>query len=828
MNKINDLITVLVIDDEKIIRQSFCDQLEDLGYRVMTAENGRAGIELLHSAHLDLILTDLRMPEIDGLEFIRHCKESDPDIPIIVISGVGRISDAVEALRRGADDYLIKPVNDLAMLEHRVDKALEKASLLRENRAYQAHLEELVDERTRELEQANLQMSQFNRRLRKIVESGSDLLCCFDEQTFGSRLLEQFANNMAVTGGSLYLVEGEGLRLVHSLDPGHCAAFLSFPLAPSSVFKQVLTSSKSLLIRNIKEADSIKSSGWRGYSDVSLLAFPIPDILGNAIGIVALHSKDPPPFVEQDQEIGSLLAAYGSETLRAVKAFESLRDSDTRYRTLFDKTNDAIFLVNRLSGRFEDANEAASRLTGRPVNELKTLTIGDVTLTEPDNLLEAADESNLTRDLGIVTYARPDESRRIARLNSVLLDREAVVVIARDITEEQGMEEQMRRVHKMDAVGQLTGGIAHDFNNILAIVLGNLNLLERQISNDDAMLKRVLTIKKSAERAVALTKRLLSFSRKQTAQVAVTNVNNIIDAMKNLIARSLTPEIEIAYSLAGELWVTAIDSGDLEDALLNLVINARDAMSGGGKVVLATCNKTFDRRSAADKPGIEPGDYVQLTVSDTGEGMTAKIQQHIFEPFFTTKEPGKGTGLGLSMVFGFVKRSGGHIKVYSQPGDGATFRLYFPRVKGEQPLHVQPISVLEQLPGGTATILVVDDEAGLLDIAKESLQTLGYRVVTAGNGPQALELLAKEPQIKLLFSDVVMPGGINGYELAALATKGWPGIKVLLTSGFTGRAAVDDRLDPLRINLLRKPYSLSTLAQRIHLLLCQSDIDKPE
>ena len=816
---------ILVIDDEEVIRRSFCFQLEDLGYQVLSAVNGRSGVELIEREQPDLVLTDLRMPEMDGLEVIRFVQEHSPDTPIIVISGAGRISDAVEALRLGADDYLLKPVNDLAMLHHAVEKSLEKARLVRENHAYQNRLEDLVRERTEALEQANLRMLNINERLRKVVETSSGMSGCFDVQEFCVRALHEFARNLDATKGSLYQIDDQGLRLCHELDTGASVPFLPFPLVEGSTLQQVIDSGQPLLVANPDKMEYLKPDRRDTGQKSTILIFLISGAESKPAGLLTLHGKNHGVFDQQDKEIGALLALYCSETLRAVRAFESLRVSDQRYRMLFDKTSDGIFLVDRLSGLFVDANDAALRLTERSLEDLEALITPDIIQENISEPLRALDESNPVLDLGVVTFNRPDESTRIARLNVLLLDTETVVGIARDITEEQLMEKQIRRIQKLDAVGQLTGGIAHDFNNILGIILGNITLLEQQLKGEEPALKRIQTIKKSSERAATLTKQLLGFSRKQAAQTSVININRVIDNMENLISRSVTPAVEIEHKFSAELWLTDIDPGDFEDALLNLVINARDAMPGGGSLLLETANCTLDAAYCTQHPDIAPGNYVELAVSDTGEGMSPEVQEGIFEPFFTTKAQGKGTGLGLAMVFGFAKRSNGHIKVYSELGYGTTFRLYLPRATGQDRLVSTADKKVDVLPKGAEIILAVDDEPDLLDIVKQSLQSLGYRVLTAEDGVQALRLLEKEADIKLLFSDVVMPGGMNGYELAVRAGRSRPDLKVLLTSGYTGKIAVDEHLVQFRENLLSKPYDLSTLAQKVRDLLGESTGD---
>ena len=326
-------------------------------------------------------------------------------------------------------------------------------------------------------------------------------------------------------------------------------------------------------------------------------------------------------------------------------------------------------------------------------------------------------------------------------------------------------------------------------------------------------------MRKAGQRATDLTKQLLSFSRGQAAESSITDINQVIKEMESLISRSVTPEVEVANQFAGDLWHTEIDPGDFEDSLLNLIINARDAMAGHGHLTIETRNATLDAAYCDQNPGISPGEYVELAVSDNGEGISHEQQERIFEPFYTTKDKGKGTGLGLAMVFGFVKRSGGQIKCYSEVGIGTTFHIYLPRAEGEVQQNAQNGEQAETLPRGTETILVVDDEPALVELARESLEALGYRVLTASDGRQALERLAEEPTIDLLFSDVVMPGGINGYELAKQATAIQPDLKVQLTSGYTSKATARNASTHFNAKLLSKPYTQTELAKRVRAIL---------
>ncbi len=488
----------------------------------------------------------------------------------------------------------------------------------------------------------------------------------------------------------------------------------------------------------------------------------------------------------------------------------------------------AIVAITDVEGTITYANDRFCKLSGYSEDELigqnhRLLNSGDKDQAEWQEMYRVLNSGQVWHDIvrnmakdghfywvdtTIVPFMGKDNKPR------------SYIAIRTDITESKKSEQALRRSQKMDALGQLTGGIAHDFNNILNIILGNLELLNKQIPDDEKTRQRVQNIHKSTMRAAELTRQLLSFSRHQAENVTTTNINQLIKEMGNLIAHSVTPQVEIEWHLANDLWSTEIAPGDFEDSLLNLVINARDALSGSGWLSIETVNTTLDDNYCENNPDIEPGDYVQLKISDCGEGMAVEQLEHIFEPFYTTKEQGKGTGLGLAMVFGFIQRSKGHINVESEQGLGTTFRLYLPRSnEAIRTVAVSTEVAKEVLAEGNETILVVDDEEALLELAEESLLDLGYRVLTAGNGQQALDVLTRESSIDLMISDVIMPGGINGYELAERVTADYPELKVLLASGYTEKITTSENHKRFSLNLLAKPYSQVELAQKVRLTL---------
>ncbi|MEX2334292.1 MAG: ATP-binding protein [Pseudohongiella sp.] len=389
--------------------------------------------------------------------------------------------------------------------------------------------------------------------------------------------------------------------------------------------------------------------------------------------------------------------------------------------------------------------------------------------------------------------------------------------LARMLQDRQ-VRENLARNQRLQAVGELTGGIAHDFNNLLTVIQGNAELLEEQYRERDTDTAELAgMINTAAHRAAELTRRLLAFSRRQALEPRSTDVNQLIREMRQLLERTLREHMELKFTFSSELWPALIDPAQLETALLNLIVNARDAMPDGGQLTIETGNVQLDADYAMSRSEVTPGDYVMVAVSDTGAGMASTVLEHIFEPFFTTKDKERGTGLGLSMVYGFVKQSEGHVTVYSEPGEGTTVRLYLPRAAGVAEPREKPGS--EQVPGGDAHVLLVEDDALVRSYTRDQLTALGYQVRTAHNGIEAKATLEGDLPIDLLLTDVIMPGGISGHELAKIAVVLRPGLKVLYMSGYTENAIVHHgRLDP-GVSLLSKPFRRADLAKKVREVL---------
>jgi len=436
-----------------------------------------------------------------------------------------------------------------------------------------------------------------------------------------------------------------------------------------------------------------------------------------------------------------------------------------------------------------------------------------------------AAEAAVAIDNARLTLAAQREIEERKRAEAALRDLNATLerqVVER--TEELRLkDEALRQAQKMEAVGQLTGGVAHDFNNLLQIIIGNLETLERNLPETSGRLHRaVQSAMNGARRAASLTRRLLAFSRRQPLDPKPIDVNVLVTGMSELLHRSLGETIETETVRAAGLWRVEVDANELEATILNLAVNARDAMKSGGRLTIETANAYIDEAYAAGQAEVTPGQYVSISISDTGEGMNADTMARAFEPFFTTKPVGRGTGLGLSQVYGFVKQSGGHVKLYSEPGQGTTVRIYLPRWEGD----VEPVEQQQDTPVPEGereeTILVVEDDDDVRAFSVESLRELGYRVIEAHDGAAALRLLERQPRIDLLFTDVVLPGGLTGAQVAAQARAMRSDLKVLFTTGYARNAIVHHgRLDK-GVQLLTKPFSFKDLAAKVRDILDNS------
>ncbi len=411
---------------------------------------------------------------------------------------------------------------------------------------------------------------------------------------------------------------------------------------------------------------------------------------------------------------------------------------------------------------------------------------------------------------------RKEDGKSIEIFHSPTEDGGSVTTLL-DRTEQRQAEDALRQAQKLEALGQMTGGIAHDFNNLLTVIIGGTRLLQRSVGQDAQALQRIDMVTMAAERGARLIQQLLAFARRQPLEPQIANLGALMTEALPMVRRAVSDKITVEYVTSGGLWNTSIDPTQFQTAVLNLAINGRDAMPEGGKLTIEVANATLDEDYAAGHPEVVPGQYVMFAITDTGKGMDAATAMRALDPFFTTKAVGEGTGLGLPQVYGFVKQSGGHLKIYSEIGEGTTVKLYLPREFEEvfsQPRQTAALSLT-----GTETILLVDDDEIVRTTVASMLESLGYEVIEAASGIEAISVLEQNAAISLLFTDIVMPGQINGRKLAERAADINPAIKVLFTSGYTENAIVhNSRLDP-GVEFLSKPYDRERLARKVRRVL---------
>ncbi len=428
---------------------------------------------------------------------------------------------------------------------------------------------------------------------------------------------------------------------------------------------------------------------------------------------------------------------------------------------------------------------------------------GEIEVPANLSLSPLPDASDARIVCGVVTDLRPlqQSTRQLAEAGARLADQ---------VAERERTEALLHQAQKMEVVGQLTGGLAHDFNNLLMIISGNLDLIRRRVT-DEQMVTRLDQVLLAVRRGAKLTQQLLAFSRIQSLSPEAICINDLLPEIEMLVRRAVGSEIEVHFDLIEGLWSCRVDPNQLESAILNLAINARDAMRNGGSVKITTANLTLDHAAAAELGDITPGKYVAITLSDSGSGMPQAVLSRVFEPFFTTKEVGKGSGLGLSQVYGFARQSGGHITIESKVDSGTSVCLYLPWTEPGR-AETKAAEPVEPLPSGDAKVLIVEDDSELRELHSQLIEELGYAVYSAATGAAAITALEHHPEITVLFTDILMPGGMNGYELATEVRRRRPDVAILTTSGFPGHFLPDSVARREDFHIIRKPFTQIELA----------------
>ncbi|PYS81631.1 MAG: hybrid sensor histidine kinase/response regulator, partial [Acidobacteria bacterium] len=525
-----------------------------------------------------------------------------------------------------------------------------------------------------------------------------------------------------------------------------------------------------------------------------------------------------------ESENSAMFSGYIRNITERKRAEHELKESEERYRDLVENAHDIIFTYD-LDGNYTSVNRAGELITGYSHDECLALNIAKT--IAPEHVSKAremlakklAGEKVTAYEVDILAK---DGKRVAVEVNTKLILQDGVPVgvqgIARDVTERRQLEEQLRQSQKLEAIGQLAGGIAHDFNNLLTAINGYSSLALQRIEGNPTVKTYLEEIKKAGDRAANLTRQLLAFGRKQILQPVPLSLNDVITDMSKMLRRLIGEDIQFGARLTPDLKRVKADPGQIEQVLVNLVVNARDAMPQGGNLTIETANAELDREYASTHVGVRAGAYIVLAVSDTGTGMDEQVRKQIFEPFFTTKEKGKGTGLGLSTVYGIVKQSGGNIWVYSERNHGTTFKVYLPAFESV-PRSSEGVAAESVIPKGSETVLLVEDEEVVRGLACQILEEAGYQVLVAPQGEEAIRLCIEHAtEIHLLLTDVVMPGA-GGKEVADRLNSLRPGIKVLFMSGYTDEAIVHHGVLDSNVKFIQKPFSPAALAKKVREVL---------
>ncbi len=792
---------LLIVDDETEQMKALCNTLEQEGYAPTGFTSANRALAALRDQEFDLVLTDLMMPEMDGIAFLRTALVTDPNLVGVVMTGHGTIDTAVQAMKAGALDYILKPFKLSAILP-----VLGRALAVRQLRLENIQLREAVG--IYEVSMAIAFALDFNTVLQKVADAA------FQQSQAGDV--------------SILLPTRDGKELRVAAARGQDADRLQGKRVPISDTLSGWVAHSRELLSKPDEIIDVQPAFAPPLREITS-GISIPMLTGGRlVGILNFSSARPQRPIGLGQvKALNILASAAASALEAVSLLEQVRAAEQRYRRLAENAADIVFRYELHPQQcFAYVNPVVTAITGYSPEEhyadpdlaFKIVHPEDRPLLETMRRGEFPSGSTATlrwvHKKGTVIWIE----QRIVLVHDQTGRLVAIEGIARDITERKHLEEQLRQSQKMEAIGQLAGGVAHDFNNLLTAILGYSDLLLSQLNPSDSLCTDVEEIKKAGERASSLTKQLLAFSRKQILQPRVLELNETVTDTDKMLQRLIGEDIELIISLDPALGRVKADPGQIEQILLNLVVNARDAMPEGGKLTIETANVDLDQAYARDHVAVQAGPYVMLAVSDTGCGMSPEVQAQIFEPFFTTKELGKGTGLGLSTVYGIVKQSGGNIWVYSELGRGTSFKIYLPRVDEE-------VTTIERaLPGskktqGSETIILVEDETTIRSLMRTILQGRGYTVLEACHGPEALQISqSHRGPIDLMVADVVMPQ-MSVREFTQRMAELRPETKVLFASGYSDDAIVRHGVLEEGVNFIQKPFSVAGLTKKVREVL---------
>ncbi len=825
--------SILVLEDSRfdveLLTEALAQTLPLATIRAVRDERGF--VEALNEGGFSLILSDYELPGFSGAHALELARRLAPETPFIFVSGVIGEDNAVELLKRGATDYVSK--GRLARLPVVMERALKEAAEREAKQAAEAKLR-VAHEIFGAAESRRLALIELSDRIRDM--DGICEIAYTASQMLGTRLqVDRAGYGLVNTAAETIEIERDWTA------PGVKSLAGTLHFRDYGSYIDDLRQGRTVAFADAHEDPRTRANAAAldGIGARAVVNMPLTE-RGGLVGLLYLNHRHargwPRDELDFIAEVGERVrsAIARREAQLELQAFaESLaREVEVRTRER-DRTwelSQDLLAVSNDEGNFESVNPAWESVLGWSRQELMAMPFRE--LVHPDDL--AATEAELAR-LAKGERTRGFENRYRTRDGSyrwlswtAVPDGGLNYSAARDITEQkeraaelEAAREQLRQSQKLEAVGQLTGGLAHDFNNLLAAIGGSLELMRRRgLEGRQVDLERYIGVAHGAvKRAAALTHRLLAFSRRQTLEPKSVNLNRLVSGMEDLLRRTMGPAIALENVAAVGLWNVHADPSQLENALLNLCINARDAMPEGGTLVVETANRWIDARTAPGRD-LPVGQYVSLTVSDNGVGMSPEVVARAFDPFFTTKPIGMGTGLGLSMIYGFAKQSGGQVRIYSELGQGTSVSIYLPRHdrSEESATEAEQVETAPRADRGD-TVLVVDDEASLRMLIVEVMQGLGYATLEAGNGADALRILESNQRIDLLLTDVGLPGGMNGRQVADAARTLRAGLKVLFITGYAENAVLSHGHLAPGMHVMTKPFEMDALAKRVKTLI---------
>jgi PAS domain S-box-containing protein len=876
------MATILVVDDRAINRQLLVTLLSYAGHAVVEASDGVDALAKMRAERPGLVISDIYMPNMNGFELAVHMKADPElaAIPLIFYTATYRVRDAAPLAEKvGVTTVLPKPSEPELILKT-VAKALgideahkPPAPPAAPPMPFHTDAQRAASGMEQKLSTYLLVIQELNLKMAAAIDHGLELVAEREQLQASADELRTSLATLQTIGLRLAAVVEAGLEMASEREPRalldlFCRAaqdvisaryvgvgildaagesvemFLSRGFDAEAIGQ--FPARRGALGRLLSERRPIRLAGLSGSVEPaglppahppieSFLGVPIASP-GRVYGWLYLAQRlGALEFSEDDERIAATLAAQLALCYENATLYGEVRHQADELRAARERLDHIVASSPTVTYvRRADRSEMTPTWISTNIKSLLGYSAEEALRpgwwrdnTHPEDLDPVtADIPRLLRD---GQAAREYRFRHADGSWRWIHDEQALVNAPRggptevigswsDVTERKSLEAQFLQAQKMESVGRLAGGVAHDFNNLLGVIMGYGQLLAKQLPDESKQRRYVSEILDASERATGLTRQLLAFSRREVVQPRVLDLNAAVAGSEQMLQRLLGEDIEVVSVLAKDLGRVRADPHQIQQILMNLVVNARDAMPKGGRLTIETADARLDPEYVRRHPAVEPGPYVLLAVSDTGHGMTAEVQARIFEPFFTTKEAGKGSGLGLGTVYGIVKQSGGHVWVYSEPGQGTTFKIYLPRVEDGAKLAELPREAA-LLPRGSETILLVEDEAALRGVFSEMLEGLGYTVLGVTNGTEALAVAERrEPPLHLLITDVVLPG-IGGRELGELITAARPGIKILYVSGYTDDAVLRYGVKVREMAFLQKPFTSGMLARKVREVL---------